>query len=278
MVIFKNAQQLSQYISAQKQEGISIGFVPTMGALHDGHLSLLELAVKENNLTVCSIFINPTQFNNADDFKHYPVTIERDIEKLISGGCSILFLPYQEQIYPTSYEKVVYNIGRLEHILEGAFRPGHFQGVCQAVDQLVNIVMPDVMYLGQKDWQQCMVISKLLELKNKDLKLSILPTIREKDGLAMSSRNVRLNDEQRAIAPKIYQVLQRINQNINNSTIEELIESATKELTDSGFEVDYIEIVDAKTLEPVTSLSQPKIALVAARLGAIRLIDNLPLN
>jgi pantoate--beta-alanine ligase len=166
-----------------------------MGALHGGHLSLIDTCKKENDLTVCSIFINPVQFNNPDDLKNYPVTTASDIEQLISHSCDVLFMPSVEEMYPAAYIKKQYPIGEIENKLEGYHRPGHFQGVCQAVDRLLEIVQPHNFYLGQKDYQQCMVIKKLLEMTGREnsIQLNIVPTVREEVGLAMSSRNLRLN-------------------------------------------------------------------------------------
>src|ERR671912_2232392 len=143
MILFKKAKNLSNYISKQKKSNLKIGFIPTMGALHEGHLSLIAASKKENAVTVCSIFVNPTQFNNQEDFKHYPITIEKDIEKLLNAGCDILFLPPREEIYPQGFVAKKYDLGELETVLEGLYRPGHFQGVCQVVDKLMEIVQPD---------------------------------------------------------------------------------------------------------------------------------------
>ena len=205
MIIFKTVKDISAHISRHKKEGRKIGFVPTMGALHDGHLSLINEVKTVGELCVCSIFVNPTQFNNSDDFKHYPVTIEQDIEQLIAAGCDVLFMPDQSEIYPPEYKAKVYDLGRLEEVLEGRFRPGHFQGVCQVVDRLLDIISVNTLYLGQKDYQQCMVIARLLDLtdRTQNVKLNIVPTIREKSGLAMSSRNLRLTEGERIKAATI---------------------------------------------------------------------------
>ena len=164
MVIFKEAEALSKSMGSDKNNGKKIGFVPTMGALHPGHLSLVKTSKQENDITVCSIFVNPTQFNNPEDLKHYPVTIEKDIEALLQVDCDILFLPPVSEIYPSYYQKKHYELGPMETILEGKFRPGHFQGVCQVVDRLLTIVDPDHLYLGQKDFQQCMVLKKMVSI------------------------------------------------------------------------------------------------------------------
>lgn len=250
-----------------------------MGALHAGHLSLLAAAKQEASFTVCSIFVNPTQFNNPEDFNKYPVTIEKDIEKLIRIGCDLLFLPTAAEIYPPAYQAPVYDLGAIETLLEGFYRPGHFQGVCQVVDRLLQIVAPDILFLGQKDYQQCQVIQQLLILtKRNDMHLIIAPTIREMDGLAMSSRNLRLNKAQREKAPALYKALQAAKASIDTESPEEISRKAIQRLTEQGFQVDYFAICNATTLLPAVDSSDKVVALVAAYLDDIRLIDNLPLN
>jgi len=278
MIIFKQARQLTTYLLKQKASGKKIGFVPTMGALHQGHLELIAQSNAGNDLTVCSIFVNPTQFNNPEDFQKYPKTLERDIELLIGAGCSILFTPVKEEVYPANYVPPHYDLGYLENILEGFHRPGHFQGVCQVVDLLLNIVHPHNLYLGQKDYQQCMVLSRLLEIRGSQEHLHFVPTKREADGLAMSSRNLRLNATQREIATTIYSVLQYIRQNINTYLIPDLLLAGRQKLEEKGFTVDYVAICNAETLQEAHSVSEPLISLIAASLDTIRLIDNERLN
>src|SRR5688572_30056151 len=192
MIIYKTAAALNSYLKSIKRAEKTLGFVPTMGALHKGHLSLICSSKKDNDLTVASIFINPIQFNNQEDFDKYPITIEQDVNNLISAGCDILFLPSKEQFYPIGFERSTYPLGYLENILEGKYRKGHFQGVAQVVDLLLDMVHPDNLYIGQKDYQQCLVIKHLLMLRYPQVQLHIHPTVREEDGLAMSSRNARL--------------------------------------------------------------------------------------
>ena len=280
MIIFKEASPLTSHIKQAKEQIRKIGFVPTMGALHKGHLRLIEASKKENDITVCSIFVNPTQFNNPEDFKYYPVTIENDISQLIHMGCDILFLPPVEEIYSNNFEKKEYNLGELEFVLEGYYRPGHFQGVCQVVDRLLQIVEPDNLYMGQKDFQQCMVIQKLLELTgmNKEIIMKIVPTVREADGLAMSSRNLRLSPEQRELSTALYQALSTIRNDRNTSAYAELKQKGKEALEQKGFKVDYIEIAEATTLLPATDNKENLVALVAASIGSVRLIDNLLLD
>jgi pantoate--beta-alanine ligase len=280
MTIFKKAKQLSNYIDQQKKEGKKIGFVPTMGALHNGHLHLIDTCKKLNDITVCSIFVNPTQFNNSDDFKNYPVTISKDIEQLISHQCDVLFLPPVEEMYPADFVKKEYALGEIENRLEGHYRPGHFQGVCQAVDRLLQIVQPDNLYMGQKDYQQCMVIRKLLELTGREqsIRLNIVSTVREADGLAMSSRNLRLDEEQRKLAASIFNELNFIKEHIQENSLEELKKNASEHLTQKGFKVDYVEIANAEDLSTANNTAGKLVALAAAATGNVRLIDNIVLN
>jgi len=280
MIIFKKAKQLSEYIDQQKKEGKKVGFVPTMGALHEGHLSLVDTCKKNNDITVCSIFVNPTQFNNADDLKHYPVTTASDIEKLLNHKCNALFLPSVEEMYPKDYLNKKYPLGQIENRLEGHFRPGHFQGVCQAVDRLLEIVQPHNFYLGQKDFQQCMVVKKLMEITGRQatIQLNIVQTVRESDGLAMSSPNLRLNNEQRKLANSIFQELNHIKYHLHKQPLQDLKKQAIEDLTQKGFKVDYVEIANANDLSTATSSTGKLVALAAASTGNIRLIDNVILN
>lgn len=280
MIIFKQAKQLTEHLEQQRKSDKKTGFVPTMGALHKGHLSLIEASKPANGLTVCSIFVNPTQFNNPEDFKHYPITIEKDIEQLLTAGCDILFLPPVEEIYPPGHEKKQFDLGAIENRLEGFYRPGHFQGVCEVVDRMLEIIHPDNLYMGQKDFQQCMVVKKLLELTGKDkrIHLNIIPTMREADGLAMSSRNLRLNSQEKNTATAIYKALEFIKANFHSQPFDQLKQSAKAHLEAKGFVVDYVEIANRNDLAPAINSSEPCVALIAATLGQIRLIDNLLLN
>jgi pantoate--beta-alanine ligase len=277
MIIIKTQKRLTAYLKKLNIKNIKIGFVPTMGALHCGHLSLIKSAKIENDHVISSIFINPTQFNNHSDFKHYPVTIEKDIEKLVSVGCDVLFLPDEKEIYHPEYLTKKYNLGNLENILEGYYRPGHFQGVCQIVDILLDIVNPHNLYLGQKDYQQCMVIKSLIEQQNfKNISIRIMPTIREKDGLAMSSRNLRLSKQQREKAVHIYKALLYISDNYRKIPVNDLEQNAKNQLEKNGFAIDYVAIADAETLNG--TINNKAIALIAASIDEIRLIDNMILD
>src|SRR5689334_14294876 len=237
MILFKKAADLHKYLDIQRKIGMGIGFIPTMGALHQGHISLIEEARRHNPLVVCSIFVNPAQFNNPDDFRKYPSTIDRDIALLENAGCDVLFYPSVEEVYPDPDEQSHYDLGYLEAIMEGKFRPGHFQGVCKVVHKLLQMVQPDNLYIGQKDYQQCLVIKRLIELTGmKDrISLHISPTLREKDGLAMSSRNARLDEQQRKIAPGIYQTLNLVRKEIKPGNLESIKGKGMDHLVEKGF-------------------------------------------
>ncbi|MBS1622191.1 MAG: pantoate--beta-alanine ligase [Bacteroidetes bacterium] len=283
MILFKKRTDLYKYIEQQRKKKLKTGFVPTMGALHDGHISLIRKSVSENDLTICSIFVNPVQFNDPSDFKKYPVTIENDIYQLETSGCNILFLPDVEEIYPEGTgQQSSYNIGYLDTILEGKFRPGHYQGVCKVMERLLKIVMPDNLYLGQKDYQQCQVITRLVGMLEfeKRIKITICPTLREKDGLAMSSRNMRLSETDRKKATAIYRTLLYIQKNINNSEFTVLKNEAEKILNESGLLTDYIEIADAASLKTINRRDDKRktIVLIAAYMNGVRLIDNMILD
>jgi pantoate--beta-alanine ligase len=281
MIIFKKQAELIHHLQTQKQADIQIGFIPTMGALHAGHLSLMEQSKKKTGITVCSIFINPTQFNDPKDFQKYPVTIENDIYLLEKNGVDILFLPAVDEIYPGGTDNLEhFELGYLETILEGKFRPGHFQGVCQVMFRLLEIVKPGFLFMGQKDYQQCMVVKRLLEIMQSNIQFITCETLRETDGLAMSSRNMRLNEEERKNASAIYEALIYLKQNIKVGSLINMIDEAKSILLKKDFIIDYVEIADADTLTEIENWngSQKIVALVAALQHEIRLIDNMLLN
>ena len=281
MVIFHTVQQLQKYLGQQKQKGLITGFVPTMGALHQGHLSLMEESQKAADLTICSIFVNPTQFNDPKDFEKYPVTISTDVELLLKAGVDVLFLPSVKEIYPNgTTDQTHYDLGFLETVLEGKYRPGHFQGVCQVMHRLLNIVKADDLFMGQKDYQQCMVINHLISTQQIPTKLHIAPTLRETDGLAMSSRNMRLTKEDRQTAVAISQTLIQMKTHLHPGSIQKIKEDAITFLTTKGFKVDYTEIAHADTLALLDKWNgtDPVVALIAAYIGEVRLIDNMLLS
>ena len=281
MIIFKHPKDLQSYIQNGAIDPNSIGFVPTMGALHKGHISLIQTARVENSLVVASIFVNPTQFTDQLDFEKYPSTIESDILKLENSGCDILFLPTVADIYPNGITaNQQYNLGHLDTILEGKYRPGHFQGVCQIVHLLLQIISPGKLYLGQKDYQQCLVIKKMISLLHIGTSVIICPTQREPDGLAMSSRNVRLTSIDREKATYIFKMLNYINENSKAEDLEKLEQIVQNKLTEQGFKVEYVAIADQLTLENIQFRDKPStpVALIAAYINQVRLIDNLILN
>ncbi|MFN0082433.1 MAG: pantoate--beta-alanine ligase [Ferruginibacter sp.] len=277
MIIIKHIKDLDNLHRLHKLRSNCIGFVPTMGALHDGHISLIKAAKQDNDIAVCSIFVNPTQFNNKNDFKKYPVTIENDINKLEKASCDVLFLPSVEEMYPPNEKSEHYQLGELETVLEGKYRPGHFQGVCIIVDKLLQAVKPNGLYLGKKDYQQCMVIKKMMSEKKYSIELNVCETVREKDGLAMSSRNIRLNEVERQKALQIIACLNLLRAHIKEGSLASLKEEATFFLEKNGFKVDYTEIADANTLEIINQWDGKRkpVALVAAYLNEVRLIDNI---
>lgn len=283
MIVFKTVSDLQKQLEKQRQQGKKTGFAPTMGALHNGHISLIESSKKDNDLTVCSIFVNPAQFNDPRDFEKYPITIDKDIYLLEKAGCDVLFLPSVAEMYPQKDATAArYDLGYLETILEGKYRPGHFQGVCVAVNRLLDIVQPDNLYIGQKDYQQCMVIKRLTEIMGiaDSTNIIICPTLRETDGLAMSSRNMRLNEEERKRATTIFNGLCFIKERLRQGGLAPLVQEATRMLEAEGFKVDYVAIADAGNLQPVTEWDgrQKLVALIAAFNNDVRLIDNMLLN
>lgn len=283
MYFFTQIGPLRQFLHTQLQKGESIGFVPTMGALHMGHLSLIKQSKEADSLVVCSIFVNPTQFNDPKDLERYPRTPDKDIEMLLSVGCDVIFMPEVAEIYPAKASPTTkIELGHLEEVMEGRFRPGHFAGVAQVVEQLLLIVQPQKIYMGQKDFQQVAVVRSLIRQLALPVTLVMSPTIREADGLAMSSRNVRLTPAHRSLAPLIYQTLLQAQDELKEaySSPEQVAVKYMAVLAAAGFKPEYFEIVDAETLLPVTSSAAPRqmVACVAAWLGEVRLIDNLLLT
>lgn len=282
MILLKTASDLSRTLASHRASGARIGFVPTMGALHPGHLKLVEHSKKNSDTTVVSIFVNPTQFNDANDYAQYPITLEKDIYLLEQAGCDILFLPAIDEIYPrgTALQEP-YALGYLETLLEGKYRPGHFQGVCQVVHRLLELVQPSLLFMGQKDYQQCMVVRQLIHLKQLPVDLRIIPTLRETSGLALSSRNLRLSEKDKEAATAIYRSLQMIRNELRPGNLGPLITRAINEIRAAGFEkIDYVSIASAQDLSEVSDWDghSPLVALVAAFLNGVRLIDNLPLT
>ena len=280
MKIIENASDLAKVISDLRAEGKTIGFVPTMGALHDGHLSLVKRSKEENDYTVISIFVNPTQFNNADDLKKYPRTLDADCELLTTiGGVDFVFAPDVETMYPSNYTYTPIDLGVMDQVMEGKFRPGHFQGVVQVVKRLFDLVTPDNAYFGQKDFQQVAVIRYMVKYYGLPLNIVSCPIIRSENGLALSSRNARLTEEQKEQALIISKTLYNMQTMVNSYSPAELMTWSTQQINAGGLEVEYIEIVNPDTLETLTDKWVPNsVCCVTAYCGDVRLIDNMVLN
>lgn len=274
MKIFTTKIEIGEYLQQLKNAGKTIGFVPTMGALHQGHLSLIKRSQQTADVTVCSIFVNPTQFNNPADLEKYPRPIQHDIEKLSQAGCDVLFSPAVDEMYDTN-EQWHLEIGELEHLLEGKFRPGHYQGVTQVVSKLFSIVKPDFAFFGQKDYQQFLVVSRMIELLHLPVQLVMCPIERETDGLAMSSRNVHLTADDRKHALVLHQALDYVKTHFNPENLQALQQQAEQMIEqEPGVVLEYFELTDAATLLRAGSTTPHIVALTAAVVGNTRLIDN----
>jgi len=280
MLVLHKIDEIKAVISQEKAKNKSIGFVPTMGALHQGHISLINYSKKETDITVCSIFVNPTQFNNQSDLKHYPRTPEADIKLLEDAGCDILYMPEVSDVYPENDIRQ-FDFGYLDTILEGATRPGHFNGVGQVVSILLEGVKPDKAYFGSKDYQQVMVVKSLVKQLNLQVEIIACPILREPDGLAMSSRNVRLNEQERLEAAAIPEMMKLGNQILKLYGIAEAKKYISSVVaTIPNMKLEYYEVCDAETLELLTELNpkQKAVSLIAVFVGNIRLIDNWMVN
>jgi len=277
MLTFEKITDTISFLRSEKEKGKSIGFVPTMGALHQGHLELMNRAKEENDLLVVSIFVNPIQFNNPADLEKYPRDLNHDKAQLEMVGCDVLFVPEVSEMYPEKVTKN-YDFGELEKVMEGAFRPGHFNGVAVVVEKLFNIVKPDRAYFGEKDFQQLAIIKMMVEIENLNVQIVPCPIIREMDGLAMSSRNKRLTESERKIAPFIYQVLTEAREKVTTTKPSEIRLMVKNKFADQPeFNLEYFELADDRTLQPVSdwSESQGIIGFIAVHLGKVRLIDNI---
>lgn len=278
MYIFHKSKDLIQYLDAQKSKHLSIGFVPTMGALHEGHMSLISYAKEHVDITVCSIFVNPTQFNNPSDLAQYPRNSAQDIALLTANNCDVLFLPTVEEMYPEGiHAQPIYALDSVAAKLEGAFRPGHFQGVATIVAKLLRLVTPAHLFMGQKDYQQCLVVQSLIQTEKLPVQLHIVPTQRAPDGLALSSRNTRLTEGQRQLANLLYQCLVSIQAQQGVKPFAIVQKECIELLERKGIQIEYIYLCDAHTLDILPDYNQaiPTVILIAAYLGEIRLIDNL---
>jgi pantoate--beta-alanine ligase len=270
---------IREYLGKERVRVKSVGFVPTMGALHEGHMSLIERSVNENDVTVCSIFVNPIQFNNKADLEKYPRTPDQDLKLLEKTGCDAVFTPGTEEIYPMGETgNIDFDFGYLDRILEGKFRPGHFKGVATVVKKLFEIIEPHKAYFGKKDYQQLLIISRMVNQFNLPVEIVPCPTVREPDGLAMSSRNMRMTIRERQIAPRIFEILSEVKEKAGAIPVNKLKEWAVNEINkDPLFLVEYIEIADKYTLQPLQNWKSKENAMVlaAVNLNDLRLIDNI---
>jgi pantoate--beta-alanine ligase len=278
MEIFKQIAPLKAFLKSKKLAGKTVGLVPTMGALHEGHLTLIRASQNENDITVATIYVNPTQFNNPKDLLKYPRLLDKDTELLQEVQCDVLFCPADEEMYPEKSILTI-NFGPLNEVMEGKFRPGHFSGVALIVGKLFNIIEPDRAYFGQKDWQQFAVITRLVKELKYNLQLRSVPTLREPNGLALSSRNLRLTSEQRAKASVFHKALQEANINLlsgkSSSDVKRLV--ARSFYNDPEVRLEYFELADSENLNVVENVSASvrPIMCIAGYVGEVRLIDNM---
>lgn len=280
MILNKSLPEILSWVEIQKQSGKKIGFVPTMGALHQGHISLVKKSKEENDVTIVSVFVNPTQFNNAEDLKKYPRTQEADIQILENSGCDAVFFPSVEDIYPKGENSDEFNFEGIENQMEGKFRPGHFNGVATVVKRFFEIVQPQKAYFGEKDFQQLRIIQELVKKLNFPLEIVPVPIMREDDGLAMSSRNTRLTKEMREESPKIFQILSEAKEFLKTNSVEATKNFVQEKFNQTKLDLEYFEIADEQTLQSVSEKekNQKLRGFVAVFAGEIRLIDNISLN
>ena len=280
MKVLKSKKTLIDYVERQREMGKKIGFAPTMGALHQGHLSLYKAAKKENDEVISSIFVNPTQFNNPDDFQKYPKTLEKDLELLEKAGVDAVYVPNVEEMYPDGLNSKKYDFDGLENEMEGKYRPGHFDGVGTIVEELFRQVQPHNAYFGEKDYQQLAIIKKMVEKTKLPVKIHGVPTLREEDGLAMSSRNVRLTETQRKEATIIYETLTKVKEWFKVISLEEIKQRVTEIFRNSNFELEYFVIADEETLKEANAIDEDKEyrAFIVAYADTVRLIDNMHLG
>ena len=277
MEVIRTVSELKQRVAAQRTQGKTIGLVPTMGALHAGHISLMEQARKDNDIVVVSVFVNPTQFNNPEDLRTYPRTEEADCVKMEVANVDIAFIPSVEEVYPEPDTRT-FDLGPVAEVMEGPMRPGHFNGVAQIVSKLCYMVEPDRAYFGEKDFQQIAVIRRMVEIEGFNIEIIDCPIKREDDGLAMSSRNVRLTPEQRQIAPSINKALVASLDFAKSHSVEETKQSVISEINaQPEMEVEYYEIVNAATMQPISNWEDAPVAVgcITVYCGEVRLIDNI---
>jgi pantoate--beta-alanine ligase len=280
MQIVKHINELQAILDNKRQEGLSIGFVPTMGALHAGHLSLVEKAGQQSGFVVASIFVNPTQFNDKGDLERYPRDLQKDVDLLEPTSCQLIFAPEADEIYPEPDTRQ-FNFGNLEQVMEGKFRPGHFNGVAQVVSRLFEIVQPDKAFFGLKDFQQLAIINEMVRKLELPVEIVPCPIVRETDGLAMSSRNMLLSNEQRQNAVLISATLFEAANKTRELNVEALTNWVINRINENEYlNTEYFEIVNSMTLQPIKSWNDPctKVGCIAVQCGKIRLIDNVKID
>ncbi len=277
MITLYTIKDLQNAVLISKNKGGKVGFVPTMGALHEGHISLVKKCCEQNDVCIVSIFVNPTQFNNLTDLEKYPRTIEQDTKILAEAGVDIVFVPSVQEIYPEPDTRQ-FDFGQLDKVMEGQFRPGHFNGVAQVVSRLFDIVKPDRAYFGEKDFQQLAIIRQMVRQLNIPVEIVAMPIKREESGLAMSSRNQRLTENQRVEAVNIYRVLSESKRLYNQKTVDEVRAWVIENINEvASLEVEYFEIVDGDTLQQILDWKETKYAVgcITVFCGEVRLIDNI---
>lgn len=280
MVILRTLSELAIFRDRHRKDGNSLGFVPTMGALHEGHLSLIRMSILENECTLLSIFVNPTQFNESSDFKTYPRNESKDLDLISSLNIDAVFLPSTTEMYENDQNELLdFSVEGLDNVMEGRFRKGHFDGVVTIVDKFFSLIKPDVAYFGLKDFQQLAIIRFLASKRHPSIKIAACPIIREMDGLAMSSRNALLNNDERREATLIFKVLCTLKENWRVLPFNELINQARASFDGTDFTLEYLEISDSVTLKPLLDYNEKSaVACVAAKIGSVRLIDNCELT
>ena len=279
MQIIKNTSELKKYISIIEKDN-STGFVPTMGAIHQGHISLIEKCVQNNVHSICSLFVNPTQFNDESDYNKYPQRIEQDIKIIKKTNCKVVFIPTLKEMYPQKITSKKYNFGNLDNCLEGNYRPGHFNGVATIIEKLFHLIKPNNVFFGEKDFQQCCVIKKIINDKFNNINIIICKTVRDEKGLALSSRNSLLSKKEKEAAYLIYQNLIDVKKKYLNFSVQEIKNIICEKLNSNELiKVDYVDIRKKNNFEVVKNIDteSEKIILVAAKVGKIRLIDNITL-
>lgn len=280
MEVVHTQTELQAILQAYRQNQDTIGFVPTMGALHAGHLALVKASREQASRTVVSIFVNPVQFNDPQDFALYPRTLDEDLQLLEAHRADVVFVPEEKEIYPEGTAHLeTYDLGPLESVLEGAYRPGHFQGVARVMRRLLEMIQPDVLVMGEKDYQQCLIVQKLLEIMGLTVRFYMHPTVREADGLAMSSRNRRLSAADRKKATLIYESLMYIRSQWRHTSFDKLPGIVSEQLQVAGFAIDYVVIARSADLQMLHAPEDTAMrALIAAKIGGVRLIDNMSIH